>query len=193
MSVPQVEIRQDITEKSKTLPPGNNVAVDWELALRENESWLRSVIAAQAGEYAAIDEIWQNVSLAAVKQQSPLQDVTRIGAWLYQLAVRQSLLYRRTMGRRRKLVERYTEHVLPVSYHRAEQNPLELLLAEERHEQVRQAMTTLSQDDREALLLKYIHGWSYQEMAETLGVTISSVQSRLFRARQRLREILEKI
>jgi RNA polymerase sigma-70 factor (ECF subfamily) len=192
MSVPQVEIRQDVKTKSKTVSSKTVATIDWEIALRENEPWLRSVIAAQAGEYAAIDEIWQNVSLAAVKQQSPLQDVTRIGSWLYQLAVRQSLLYRRTMGRRRKLVERYVERI-SVSQNRVEQNPLELLLAEERHEQVRQAMTTLTEEDREVLSLKYIHDWSYQEMAETLGVTVSTVQSRLYRARQRLRETLERI
>ncbi|MDR1492104.1 MAG: RNA polymerase sigma factor [Planctomycetaceae bacterium] len=170
----------------------NGVVIDWEAALRENESWLRSVIAAQAGEYAAIDEIWQNVSLAAVKQQSPLQNAMRVGAWLYQLAVRQSLLYRRTMGRRRKLIERYAEHATPVSRSRAEQNPLEFLLAEERHEQVRQALTTLTEEDREVLLLKYIHDWSYQKIAETLDATVCTVQSRLYRARQRLREALEK-
>jgi len=164
--------------------------IDWEAVLREHESWLKTIIGARVGEAAAVEEVWQEVSLAAIKQQSPLQDATRVTPWLYQLAVRQSLLYRRKMGRRRKLVERYVERVMPVTHDQNEQSPLDLLLADERHEQVRQALETISEDDREILLLKYVHEWSCRDMADNLGLTISAIQARLHRARQRLRDIL---
>ncbi len=164
--------------------------IDWEAALREHEHWLKTVICARVGEAAAVDEVWQEVSLAAIKQQAPLHDASRLTPWLYQLAVRQSLLYRRTMGRRRKLVDRYVERVMPVARDRSEQDPLELLLADERHEQVHLALDALGEQDREILLLKYVHEWSYREMAENLGLTVSAVQARLHRARQRLRDAL---
>jgi len=164
--------------------------IDWEAVLCEHESWLKTIIGARVGETAAVEEVWQEVSLAAIKQQSPIQDAARVTPWLYQLAVRQSLLHRRKMGRRRKLVERYVERVMPVTHDHSEQNPLDLLLAEERHAQVRQALETINEGDREILLLKYVHDWSYRDMADNLGLTISAIQARLHRARQRLRNIL---
>ena len=47
--------------------------VDWSEALAENDRWLRTVIFARVGEGEAVDEVFQEVSLAAVRQQSPLQ------------------------------------------------------------------------------------------------------------------------
>ncbi|MDR1960119.1 MAG: RNA polymerase sigma factor [Planctomycetaceae bacterium] len=164
--------------------------IDWEAKLRENESWLRTVIAAQVGEKAAIEDVWQDVSLAVIAQKSPIQDVTRVTPWLYQIAVRQSLQYRRKMGRRRKLVERYVEKVVPNQPTRENFTPLDILLSEERHAQVRAVMQNLEPEEREILLLKYIHGWRYREMAEKLGISVSAVQARLHRARQRLRQEL---
>lgn len=181
------------TVSNETLPELKNpeiLNIDWEIKLCENEAWLRTVIFAHVGESAAVEEVWQEVSLAAVAQKSPLQDINRVSPWLYQLAVRQSLLYRRKMGRRRKLIDRYMEKVVPSHSHRENETPLELLLSKERHAQVRQAMAKLDGDDREILLLKYIHGWRYREMADKLGVSVSAVQARLHRARQRLRNEL---
>ncbi|MCL2348120.1 MAG: RNA polymerase sigma factor [Planctomycetaceae bacterium] len=164
--------------------------IDWEAALHHNESWLRTVIAVRVGESAAVEEVWQEVSLAAIRQRSPLQDVTRITPWLYQLAVRQSLLYRRKMGRRRKLVERYIDKIVPTREKQTAQTPLDILLTNERHQQVRVAMKSLEEEDREVLLLKYTHDWSYRDLAEKLGLSITAVQARLHRARKRLREKL---
>ena len=48
------------------------------------------------GEPQAIDEVMQDVSLAAVRQQAPLNDPEKVAPWLYRLAVRQTLLYRRS-------------------------------------------------------------------------------------------------
>jgi len=169
-------------------PP--TASIDWEETLQRNESWLRTVIAVRVGEAAAVEEVWQEVSLAAIHQRSPLQDVTRVTPWLYQLAVRQSLLYRRKMGRRRKLVERYIDKIVPTRATQTAQTPLDILLANERHQQVRAAVKSLEEDDREVLLLKYTHDWSYRDLAEKLGLSITAVQARLHRARKRLREKL---
>ena len=180
-------IKLNTYETNTSLLPNE---INWEEALHNHAQWLKSVISLKVGEAAAVDEVWQEVSLAAIKQQSPLQDASRVAAWLYQLAVRQSLLYRRTMGRRRKLVDRYTDQVIPVSRDRSDKDPLELLLTDERHKQVRQALAALNEQDMEILLLKYVHEWNYNEMADNLGLTVSATQTRLHRARQRLRDNL---
>ena len=162
-------------------------SIDWPSVLAEHERWLRTVICARVGEPQAIDEVMQEVSLAAVRQQAPLSDPTKVGAWLYQLAVRYSLLYRRKQGRRRKLIDRYAQRYQPSEADTRQANPLGWLLTKERCGQVREAMSRLPKRDAEILLLKYTEDWSYRELAEHLGASHSAIETRLHRARQRLR------
>lgn len=168
----------------------NAASIDWPSVLARHERWLRTVICARLGEPQAIDEVLQEVSLAAIRQQAPLSNPEKVAPWLYRLAVRQSLLYRRKQGRRRKLVGRYAERLQPRESGRREGDPLGWLLAEERRAQVRAAMSRLTRRDAEILMLKYNHDWSYQALAEHLGISHSAVEARLHRARQRLREEL---
>jgi RNA polymerase sigma-70 factor, ECF subfamily len=50
----------------------------------------------------------------------------------------------------------------------------------------------LGEDKREILLLVHYRGLSYAELADTLNVPMGTVRSRLARARQLLREIIER-
>jgi len=52
------------------------------------------------------------------------------------------------------------------------------------------ALSNISEKNRAALILYAIEGMSYKEVAEVLGISIGTVMSRIFNARQRLRELL---
>ncbi len=54
------------------------------------------------------------------------------------------------------------------------------------------ALDTLSPDLREAVKLRDLEGMSYQQVAETTGVSEGTVKSRLFRARVRLAKTLSR-
>jgi len=164
--------------------------IDWCAALATHDRWLRTVVFARVGEAQAVDEIIQEVSLAAVRQQAPLQDATKVAPWLYRLAVTQSLLYRRKQGRRRKLVDAYAQRVQPTKEDPRQCDPLGWLLADERRRLVRKALAKLPQRDAEILLLKYTEGWNYRELARHLGITEGAVEARLHRARARMRDTL---
>ena len=130
----------------------------------------------------------QIVAMAVIMLQAPLRDAAKIAPWLYQIAVRQSLMYRRTHGRRRKLEKRYSERVEADPGPSKARDPLEWLLHTERRERIRQAINRLSPKEAEILMLKYTQDWSYRQIAEHLGVTESAVESRLHRARKNLRQ-----
>jgi RNA polymerase sigma-70 factor (ECF subfamily) len=66
-------------------------------------------------------------------------------------------------------------------------------LADERESLVRQAMARLPKRDAEILLLKYTEDWSYQQLAEHLGLSTSAVEARLHRARQKMRKALAAV
>lgn len=56
---------------------------------------------------------------------------------------------------------------------------------------VRAALASLPENQRAAMILKVYEDRSYAEIAEVLGVTVSSVESLLFRARQSLKASLK--
>jgi len=145
---------------------------------------------ARLGEHQAVDEVMQEIALAAVAQRAPLADATKVAPWLYRLAVVQTLLYRRKRGRGRKLVDRYAERFRPGETDE-QADPLVWLLADERRRLVRDGLGQLPARDAEILLLKYSENWSYREIASRLGVRESAVEARLHRARAKLRGVLQ--
>lgn len=167
--------------------------IDWNAALSANESLLRSTIATRVGENAAVDEVFQDVALAATRQQAPIRDPRKIGAWLRRLATVYSLLYRRSIGRKKKLLQRYQDRVPVRETSGVDADPLRWLLLEERRALVREATARLSDEERRVLTLKYAEERSYKEIAEEIGSTVSAVQSKLHRARARLRENLAEL
>ena len=58
------------------------------------------------------------------------------------------------------------------------------LLEDEANREVRVLLHVLSLEYRTVIILKYWHGMSYQEIAQSLGTTVSTIKSRLFRARR---------
>ncbi|HET7758464.1 MAG TPA: sigma-70 family RNA polymerase sigma factor [Gaiellaceae bacterium] len=59
-------------------------------------------------------------------------------------------------------------------------------------EDIRRALGHLAFNQRSALVMRELEGRSYQEIAEILGVSVSAVETLLFRARRALREQLEE-
>lgn len=53
-------------------------------------------------------------------------------------------------------------------------------------------MKTLSDEQRNVIILRDIDGLSYEEIAKIMKTSVSAVKSKLFRARENLREMLEK-
>lgn len=164
------------------------IPIDGAAALAAHGRWLRTVILARTGEPAAVDDVFQEVALAVSKPQVQWQTVVRVEPFLYRLAVRQSLLYRRRVGRQRRLQLRWMHENGRPAEDRLD--PGEWLLAMELRQTVREALQTLLPKDREILLLKYTEDWSYHQLVAHLGIGHSAVEARLHRARQRLRDRL---
>lgn len=92
-------------------------------------------------------------------------------------------------------IDRLRMHTLPlaswdesiVGYRFSDGNvrqPEKALLENEVTYEVRNLLQSLPSDYRTALILKYWHKMSYQEISQTLDTTISAIKSKLFRARK---------
>jgi RNA polymerase sigma-70 factor (ECF subfamily) len=103
--------------------------------------------------------------------------------WMYRVALNTALLQQRTAQRRPDLTGGGDERIAAMSV--APQRP------QEASELLRVCIRELPTLDR-ALILLYLEERSYEEIAETTGLTRTNVSVRLVRLKGRLRRILEE-
>ena len=70
-------------------------------------------------------------------------------------------------------------------------DPENLALARADARDVEQALATLPEGQRSALVLFHVHEATYEQIAKTLGVPIGTVMTWIYRARRRLRDAME--
>ena len=68
--------------------------------------------------------------------------------------------------------------------------PEQALQSKEQEAAIQQALGRLSREHRSIIVLRDIEGFSYNEIADVLGVSIGTVKSRLARARADLKQSL---
>ena len=124
-------------------------------------------------------DLSQEVFLKAYQNLRKLDDPARFTAWLFRIAHNEAFSLLR---RRRPEVELAAE---PRSGElRGRLLPVELSLA------VESALKRLSEDQRDAVLLKVYQGFKFEEMAEILDCPVSTVKSRLYTALDLLKTVL---
>ena len=165
--------------------------IDWSKALAEHRRWLLTVLLARGVDPGAVQEVFQEVSAAALAAADKLRDAAKLAPWLYRIAVTAALQYRRRRGREKKLLKRYAD----LGGQSGEQNsdPLNWIMAQEQQQLVRDAIECLPPRDAEMLLLKYTEDWSYRELGEHLGISVSAAEARLHRARAKMRKALASL
>ena len=166
-------------------PTRNGVTIDWQTALAENQRWIETVVRNRICDSNAADDVMQEIALAVLQQNARPTDPQKVPSWLYRIAVRQTVNYRRRLGKQRQLMQAYSERG---ARHESEMpNPRDWVLGQELRQSVTEALDRLTRQEREILLLKYTEGWSYGQLADHLGAGVKTVEYRLLRARRALR------
>lgn len=117
----------------------------------------------------------------------------RFSTWLYRITVNHSLNVlraRRRNGRLRLFSQLSPEELCRVKQFSAAEEPNRRMEQEEQAERVQRALAQLKDDLRTAVILHRYEELSYQQIADVLGVSVSAVESRLFRAKQKLAKLL---
>jgi len=161
--------------------------IDWTAELQQHRPWLMKVLRCRVNDAHIVEDMYQNIALAVVKQTAKPDDPEKVPAWLYRLAVRQTINHHRKSHRRMKSLVAPDSETEPES-----NNPLDWIMAEEKRGEVREALQKMKPQDREILALKYSENWSYAELAKHLGVKMNTVEYRLMKARKQLRTLLTK-
>ena len=124
-------------------------------------------------------DLSQDVFLKAYQNLPKLDDPARFSGWLFRIAHNEAFSMLR-----RKRPETELSPNLPGPDSGGRLLPLELSLA------VESALKRLSDDQREAVLLKVYQGFKFEEMAEILQCPVSTVKSRLYTALDLLKTTL---
>ncbi len=71
-----------------------------------------------------------------------------------------------------------------------EQSPTERIVVAEQHEELAQAITTLTDEQRDVVLLRFMEGLSINDVAEVMGKTPGAVKGLQHRALRALSETM---
>ena len=144
-------------------------------------------------------DLTQETFLRAFQSISRFRGDADLKTWIYRIAINQARNRWRWWKRRRRDVtvslddnRGPSEQPLSASLRNEDApDPEQETLAHEREGQLRGALLGLRSAYREAVILRDVEGFSYEEIATTLEISIGTVKSRLSRGRLELRRKLE--
>lgn len=144
-------------------------------------------------------DLSQETFLRAFQNIDRFRGDASLKTWLYRIAINQARNRWRWWRRRRRDVtvsldatDEHRDQPLAATLPGGDSlNPEQETLAREREDQLRDALSGLRQSYREAVILRDVEGFSYEEIAATLQISIGTVKSRISRGRMELRRTLE--
>lgn len=135
------------------------------------------------------EDILQDVFLKLWSKKDEWSDIENLEAYCYR-ATKNLALDRMTA-----LISRKTENIEPEKEYRAfveTDNPHKNFVQREQQSIIYKCIDDLSENQKLVFQLREIEGLSYREISETLEITEDLVKISLFRARRKMKELLEK-
>lgn len=153
----------------------------FKILVHRHKEKVRNIIYMTVNRTEAVDDIAQEVFITVFKNLKHFRFESQFTTWLYRITVNKSKDYLRKMKIRSIFVP-----VKETEEHGYNHIKDDIDVAGI----VRKAISKLPEKLRTPLLLKDIEGFSYQEIADTIQCEVGTVKSRIFRAREGLRNLL---
>lgn len=141
-------------------------------------------------------DVTQEVFLKVFRKLGEFRGECSLKTWVYRIAIHEA-------SNRRRWFHRHRHREKPMENEREEDGthwedlvdqrdtPYEALHRREQIELVTQALRSMDERLRVALVLRDIEGLSYNEIAETLQISLGTVKSRILRGREALKARLQ--
>ena len=148
---------------------------DIEYALRKHSLMVFRLAYAKTGNASDAEDIVQEVFLTLIRKNPVFDSEEDRKAWLIRVTINRSNSLWRTAWRKRVHLWGIRE-----AYHEEPEHDTGL----------RDAISRLSSDDRVLIHLHYFEGFKIEEIAEMIRCPSSTIRSRLYRARNKLRRLI---
>ncbi len=149
------------------------------------EPRIRTVLSRIVGPGAILDDAVQETFVDIFSGLAHFEGRSRLDTWIYRVTLRRGWKVSKRESRRRanpldKAAALFSRNA----------SPSETAESRELAERLQTALTKLDFDQRSVLALSACHDLSPTEIAETLGIAVGTVHSRLSRARSKLERLL---
>lgn len=163
--------------RSMTATPADDFASLLIAALPMLRAFARSL----CGDRVRADDLVQETAVRALANWVKFSPGTNLGAWL--ITILRNHFYSEGRKRRREVADPDGQFSGLLKELPAQHGHLDMA-------DFRKALGSLTEEQREALILVGASGFSYEEAAEICGVRVGTIKSRVSRSRARLLELL---
>jgi len=133
------------------------------------------------GDYDESKDITQNTFIKGYEKLKSFDPSYKFFSWIYRIALNEALNVLASKKRFADVDENLLKHP---------DTPADAYDKTEQAEIVNSALAMIKDDYRTLIVLKHYQGLSYDEIAEVLSISVQKVKSRLFMARQLLKNII---
>ena len=152
------------------------------------------------GSMEDASEVVQDAFFSAHRNLKNFQEKSRFSTWLYSITVntaknRLAKVRARNIHEANCLDDPSPRDEAMKKFEPASPDPsaLDLLMKKDRQRSVQKCLNRLEQDFKEVIVLRDVQGFSYTEIADMLALAEGTVKSRLFRARDAVRDCLKRL
>jgi RNA polymerase sigma-70 factor (ECF subfamily) len=164
--------------------------MDFERLFEEHAPRLIELAATVVRRRSDAEDVVQEAFIKAYRARDGFRGEASPGTWLRRIVVNEAIDFERRI--RRPGSTRGAGLDLAEGAPADGPAPDASASATERAEAVRRAIDQLPDEQRTVVLLRELEGMGYREIAELLGIPLGTVESRVMRARERLRVTLRK-
>lgn len=171
----------------------------FERLVRKYEKYVCTTVYSVVKNYDDSFDVAQEVFLKLYHSIASFKGESSFSSWLYRIAKNTALDFLRKEKKSRNNVSLYTENddgeetQMEIPDNSVSSSPEQTAVRNEAKDIIYSALDEISEQHKEIIVLRDIDGFSYEEIAEMLGLEYGTVKSRLFRARDALRKkLLEK-
>lgn len=167
--------------------------------VRRHQKKMLNLAYRMIGDYEESCDVVQEAFLSAFRSLKSFRKEARFSTWLGSIVLNHSKDHLKKKAVRLRLEEKSLDDPKPAGgnslngWSSPEISVLEQMEKRDVERLVQQALEMLDNEQREVLVLRDIHGLSYDEMALMLKLPMGTVRSRLFRARTALKDKLVRV
>ena len=167
----------------------------FQILVERHQASLLNMIYRFLGDRTKSQDLAQEVFLRVWQAARSYEPKAKFTTWLYRIAANICLNELKASRRKKWLrffhVGTNEQTVGKENFSDGSPSPEDLLLSRERNRRITEALQSLPENQRMALILKKYDNLPYEEIARILGCSVSAVESLMVRAKKNLQEKLK--